>query len=175
MAVPAREEIENLKFAVLTPEQQEQIIALGKIIADTIQKSITAAIPAMGKAFDSFREAYRADGAPYGDTQDGMMKWLEVQMALDSAYWKMQRLRSGFNPANIGKSRWVRPSGWRPKLQKWHAVDWNEWDNREQSIVESKCGNDIFDRDEDIFDVQTLLGALKIEEVCKSCLKLQED
>jgi hypothetical protein len=54
---------------------------LGKAFSQIIE----AAMPALTALWESLREQYRGAGSPYGDTEDGLHRWLREQGELAAA------------------------------------------------------------------------------------------
>lgn len=66
-----------------TPQQMERIregmLAMGAAMARAMKPAIAAAAEFGRKFHAAMWTAYRADGMPYGETEEGLMRWVEEQ------------------------------------------------------------------------------------------------
>lgn len=55
---------------------KETIMSYGEIVA-TLTAAVSLLIPALQALYDTFWQAYLKAGAPYGETHEGMIRWIE--------------------------------------------------------------------------------------------------
>ena len=60
-------------------DQIQGIVAAFSEMAAVIEGRFRVVMPAIQQLYDAFRANYKDDGAVYGDTHDGMMRWLSEQ------------------------------------------------------------------------------------------------
>lgn len=60
-------------------DQIEDIVAAFQEMAAVIEGRFRLVMPAIQALYDAFRAKYKDDGAVYGDTHDGLMRYLSEQ------------------------------------------------------------------------------------------------
>ena len=68
------------------------IIEFGQALVESVGLMIEAMTPAVNAIWEACREAYRAAGMPYGESDDGMMRWLREVGEIDRLRWEAERL-----------------------------------------------------------------------------------
>lgn len=81
-----------------TGYQFQQVGALMEVSVQTIQESIEKITPSLIEFMDKFMglfwEEYRKAGMPYGESQEGMMRWAGEQREANELEERAVRIRS---------------------------------------------------------------------------------
>jgi hypothetical protein len=63
---------------------------VGEAIAEAIKPALEAIVEVSKKLHESMWKEYREAGMPFGETDEGMLKWLRVKGELNAQYWAAQ-------------------------------------------------------------------------------------
>jgi hypothetical protein len=67
--------------------QLKAFAEVSRKMGEAMQRAVKQIAPAMRKLHDAMWDAYRADGMPYGDSMDGLMRWAGEKGEANRRYW----------------------------------------------------------------------------------------